>query len=87
MLWLLVNLLEELVCGDVALGLQPVVMAQQAHELLEVLVALHLVGDHAALVGVVYAALQGSTDALLGGAGVQGVVNAHPPDGEVAVVA
>ena len=65
-LWLLMQLEEECISGYVALGLEPVVLAHQAHVLLEIIVALHLVSDDATLIGIIDAMLQGGRDALLG---------------------
>ena len=80
------RLAEELVVGNVALGLQPVVLAQQLGEGCEVGLALHLAGGHPLGIGIVDAVLHLLADALLRCAAVQRVVDAHPVYGEVALL-
>lgn len=63
---LLLQTLEELVGGNITLGLQPVMMAQKLGESLEVVIALHLVGHHATLVGCLNAASHPLGDAFFG---------------------
>ena len=80
------RLAEELVVGDVALRLQPVVLSQQFCEGLEVVLTVHLAGGHPSGVGGVDALLHLLADAFLRCAAVQRVVDAHPVHGEVALL-
>ena len=75
--------LEESIVGQIAAQFQPVVVAHQPAESLEVLVGLHLVGLHATLNGLCYVLQLSRRDALLWGLRVQGVMHVHPLHGEI----
>lgn len=81
------HLTEEDIVGDIALGFQNVVLAQQLGESLKIVLVANNLGMHAALVGVVDTLLQFWGDALFGCMAVQRVVYRHPVNGIVAILA
>ena len=78
---------KELAVRDVSFWLKPMVMAQQFVEGLQVLFRFHRLAGHATCVGHLDAVHHLFRNPFLGGLAVQGVVDAHPVDGEIVVVA
>lgn len=78
---------EELVVGNIPLGLEPMVLMKQLAEGFEIILALHLASDHPTRHGIVDALLHLLRDTLFWQTAVEGVVDAHPMHREKALLA